>query len=420
MQEFLERVAAEWPIAFPDIPWTNKPLLFKIPSTLRYIKIELQEENWLHLDCIELFAIPEQGGKFTRIQTLDASVTMSSCYRQTPHLASGEKFLKQHNHYGIHTEFESNPWIIIDLGSETRVDVVKLFNRADTYADRAKTIRISISADRYNWNEIYNAVRRRAELLSWLTNIYDNTIDSPSGVDLQRFLKFTDALILRNIKECNSWIAELSPNAERLKHLNRIASLYSLEITTHGLRTSFRFWNDGQKRDYIRFCNQLITHLRDLSDLTTYGFGFVLGIVRDGDFIPHDDDIDILLVFRRSQIDTLSKGLQILEDHLRTRKYLVEGSFISHRWVRRDQWQADVFIGIIEDDDEAVSIFPSARRLHKKGDIFPCSRLDFLGEEILIPCNALKYVEKTYGKLWRTPNNLFSHPWDVPSYNDIL
>lgn len=58
--------------------------------------------------------------------------------------------------YGFHTALEVNPWWCLDLGFEREVGTIVCYNRTDAGMGRVKTLRIFISNNNNDWEEIYN------------------------------------------------------------------------------------------------------------------------------------------------------------------------------------------------------------------------------------------------------------------------
>ncbi|WP_306341375.1 discoidin domain-containing protein, partial [Planktothrix tepida] len=57
--------------------------------------------------------------------------------------------------FSFHTKLEVNPWWQVDLEGIYLLTEVQVYNRIDTCADRARTLRILLSSDGENWNLVY-------------------------------------------------------------------------------------------------------------------------------------------------------------------------------------------------------------------------------------------------------------------------
>ena len=57
--------------------------------------------------------------------------------------------------YGFHTNGEATPWWQVDLGGQASIDEVRLFNRLDCCAERARTMQLMLSDDGRQWRMAY-------------------------------------------------------------------------------------------------------------------------------------------------------------------------------------------------------------------------------------------------------------------------
>lgn len=57
--------------------------------------------------------------------------------------------------YSFHTNHEANPWWQVDLGGGARISEVRLYNRLDCCAERARTVQVMLSDDGRAWRTVY-------------------------------------------------------------------------------------------------------------------------------------------------------------------------------------------------------------------------------------------------------------------------
>lgn len=57
--------------------------------------------------------------------------------------------------YAFHTGNQANPWWQVDLGVQASIDEVRIFNRLDCCAERARTLQVMLSEDGRQWRTVY-------------------------------------------------------------------------------------------------------------------------------------------------------------------------------------------------------------------------------------------------------------------------
>lgn len=145
----------------------------------------------------------------------------------------------------------------------------------------------------------------------------------------------------------------------------------------------------------------LMTKLPNFNYILFYGS--LLGLIREGDFIENDDDIDVLLSIkdRAKLINRLQQlRLEITVNELSIIQFLIEG--IGH---------IDVYF--YEDRNTDILIKWDGNLLFSKNDIWPLRNTRFKNFFINIPYNSEKILEETYGANWRTPLDKSSYDWNL-------
>ena len=192
-------------------------------------------------------------------------------------------------------------------------------------------MRVSTSADGDNWSLGYSHPERLDQYLREVTEL----LQSANGVSAEADLRAA-AQVLFEIAKGHHGDADNRLNADSglssdvrraiRKSLNE-GFLRSLdcEWTTHGITRSFRFWSNAEIVPYLHCANEVVRHLRKVSPNVCYGFGFVLGMLRGGSFIPHDNDVDVLIAIKREECTGLSSLLARVKAFLESWGYLVHG-----------------------------------------------------------------------------------------------
>lgn len=189
--------------------------------------------------------------------------------------------------------------------------------------------------------------------------------------------------------------------------------------TIHGPTHSFVYWSTEEKVRHLREAVEIIDALRDVAPFVSFGFGSALGIVRDHDLIPHDDDLDLVVAFEQSAAGTLADALATVRARLLDAGFTVEGNFSAHvKAARPGRKLVDVFVGLFEGD--SIAWYPGRRGALTRDMIVPAQERTIHGVTCPVPARPEDYLAEVYGPDWGTPHPGFAHTWDRDQYADIL
>lgn len=174
----------------------------------------------------------------------------------------------------------------------------------------------------------------------------------------------------------------------------------------HGYVYTFDFWSEKEKIDYLTKANAVIDILRkEISPTIFYAYGTILGFIREKDyFIPHDYDLDVMLVVRKSQYKTYdevsaavqkvltSHGVTVLKDVKRN-----GGLFVTYQKSKR----FDIYMCIEED-----GLVKRKGIYYKYEDLDPVIYIDILGVPCPLPRNPFSFLDRAFGKDWRIPKDI--------------
>ena len=67
-------------------------------------------------------------------------------------------------------------------------------------------------------------------------------------------------------------------------------------MTAHGIRRTFRFWSQSEQEIALDVLEDARAVLAGAGYEAFLGYGALLGLVREGGLIPHDDDLDLIAI----------------------------------------------------------------------------------------------------------------------------
>ncbi|WP_137168118.1 discoidin domain-containing protein [Salinimonas lutimaris] len=375
---------------------SKQPLVVeKIGRKARFVRLSLQVTSSFHLDTIEIY------NKDGRNIAPDKKTIISSCYNDDDkYNGEGALIGKKNGGNGFHTKREKNPWLVIDLGTIRNLDKVVIYNREDQFYTRALSLRIECSQNLRDWGLVHD---------NWKPlKTFDNT----------RLTEHTKALLhvaVLDAEPATAYINKLKKSGDISaalafqQEVNELLAPKELALGPHGLTQTFNMRSDAAKDKVVRELSWLLSVFNDKLGIAAFiSSGTLLGVVRDGQLIPHDDDVDICYISN----ETTEQGI-LAEREAMVRALTEEGcrvapSGIAHYWCTTPGGQAiDLFTGYVQQNECFMNPIGSV----SKADVLPLQDKFFHGHNLKLPANPEPLLQLNYGPNWRYPDPLWTFDW---------
>jgi LicD family len=437
-----------------DLQWTG---------TVRGMRATIPEDGGPHILNLTGLELHGRDGCNALDPDLDlcgVETTQSSVYEDDPRFGPGH-LLRGGD---IHTQSESSPWWQATWPQETQITRIRLFNRGDHWGIRARTLCIELLVgDR--WQQVHcpgsgeqllgtlqacSAVtgsicldadprRTRDTLLEQLADKLLCADTALHSVAWRRILPLVDiwsphALTDPETTVLAAWMTQdsglhlLLPIAKKLRtpqailqlqdRINAVAQVHQLGhyvITRHGIHHSYLVQH---KALFLAGAEKLIQTLQALQYQPMLAYGTLLGAVRDQSLIPHDDDMDLMLVSRATDRPAVEREMTALAEQLRATGYRVVQLLPESLNMR----VGDPSLGVEFDlfpcwRGHGDTLFLHMEKMHirtiPEHIVHPPATVTLHGRTLPAPADPRAFLTERYGPAWTTPNQFFEWPWPL-------
>ena len=376
---------------------------------------------------------------------------------------------------GIHSGAERAPWWEASFDPPVQADALRVTNRGDVWGSRSRTLRIEATAPDGTVHRVHDGqseallreslaeaarVAGMAPVGSWPRNVgaarrlRDALLSGIAGglrsgslaLDGPRWplvVPFLDMSGGQEAPTADAWtviagfllaqaqekrgtsvkaFAHLLDRRQRLLRLQSEVNTLAVErglgrlmLTRHGLKAEGALRRDPER--FVAHMRAVVEALQALGREPVLAYGTLLGAVRDGEFIAHDDDVDLMARSRAGSRAEVEADVLALKADLEARGFRVEDllphSLNLHVIDRRSGTSMDVFPcweegGLLQMHMESLKV-----RGIDPSIMYPPSTIAFRGGTFPAPARPEAFLAERYGDGWATPDPFYEWPWPL-------
>jgi hypothetical protein len=201
------------------------------------------------------------------------------------------------------------------------------------------------------------------------------------------------------------------------REVNRASEILGGEetvVTRHGLRDIGLLRKRSE--EYITTIVRATEMLAGLGQEAVLAYGTLLGAVREGDFLAHDDDVDMLTPIRATSLEAGRAMLGDLHERIAAQGWSVHrpgGGMNFHVRDPETGLHIDVFPMIVGRDKTSLHMEKMVIRPIDTTLLLPSAEQTFKGAAVRVPADPEGFLEERYGATWRTPDPFHDWPWTL-------
>ncbi|TQL66345.1 LicD family protein [Nocardioides albertanoniae] len=466
------------PTMFPSLGWFGgigaAYLSVPLAGPVSVLRVHVPEkvEGQVDLRGFELYS----GGTVVPVRAADQEVEQSSAAPSQP------KGTNAFEYGSLRTKKETGAWWSVRLATPVEADELRVYNRRDGWGNRSRRLTVAVGGPDGGFHTVWSldsdrvvsrtlalvsrllgrevgadvlesedsARAAHAEVLADLARLAEKGLLTPDAEE-QRLL--TALIPLRLPADAaltdDEWtLAGHLLAAERLRfpttatsmptyqlvlgstvelrrletEVNRAAAVIGGEpagLTRHG----FRDHGVLRKRSagYVETMRHATALLTELGKPALMAYGTLLGAVREGDFLAHDDDVDMLIPLEAATREEAEPLLAALRDEIAERGWKVarpNNQLNFHITDPETGLHIDLFPLLVDGDATTLHMEKMKLRPIATSLVLPASEISFHGTALLAPADPEGFLAERYGPTWGTPDPFYDWPWKLSDASD--
>jgi hypothetical protein len=301
----------------------------------------------------------------------------------------------------------------LDIGEICTVGKLRIWNLSSQHASNTLFLEIAARADSdepwtvvYDHGAVYRRARKVLKLINYLIRAdwspdYAHYVSKLICMYRRKRLMTPLARLVRSREPLNTAVFKA---ADEIWPKTKYAA--PLRLGKHGLRVPIGYRDEETIMGHLV---EMRDKIRALGHKPLFMYGTLLGAIREKDFIPHDDDVDLAVIMSGVGPDTVNeacdKFIELLNENGVKANRGARHSPLIH--CHRGPVTYDIFI-LGHVDDTVYWPHTALKVVPERADIFlPIGEVEFKGEIFDAPANPPAVCEARYGEDWQTPNPAF-------------
>jgi len=378
----------------------------------------------------------------------------------------------------INTRREAGPWWQVELMEQVEVDALRVYNRRDGLGRRARSLLVRGRAADGTWRPLHDAQRDGLATLvplvervtgvplqprllgrgSWASRVrqavVEGLLDAPEelttlsrdeirlllalvpsearggrpGLDdvdrrlLATLLAVQRVVVPRTATSIRSF-GDVLPDRPTLRALTREINEVGerlgaapMSITRHGLTDvgSLRADTEG----HLDLVERVAGVFDELGHPLVLAYGSLLGMVREGAFLEHDDDVDLLFGVDAPDREAARPVLEQMKAELRVRGFGIWSNPSGLNFHVNDTATGrhlDVFPYLVDGDVATLHMTSMRLETIDVAILEPHARREMHGRLLPVPHDPERFLEARYGAGWTVEDPFHDWTWPLSS-----